>query len=152
VTGRRVLVTGAGGSIGSELAQQIMRFEPSSLILVDRAENPLFQIERDLAARTKRTLIARLLDVCDTDRIERLFATLRPEVVFHAAAYKHVPLMERHPCEAVLNNVFGMRTVADAAHRASTGSFVFVSTDKAVNPVSVMGATKRLGELYVQGM
>ena len=151
--GRRVLVTGAGGSIGSELCRQVVRFSPGALLLVDRAESALFQIERELHDRELATeLHGRVLDIRDAAGIERLFRTLRPEVVVHAAAHKHVPMMERHPAEAVHNNVIGTRIVGDAAHRHGASAFVFVSTDKAVNPTSVMGATKRLGELYVQGM
>ncbi len=153
LAGRRVLVTGAGGSIGSELAVQVARFDPALLALVDRTENALFLVERNLEARAPRCeLQARLLDVRDAAGVERLFSSLRPDVVFHAAAHKHVPLMERHAAEAAHNNVLGTRTVGDAAHRHGADAFVFISTDKAVNPTSVMGATKRLGELYVQGM
>lgn len=153
VQSRRVLVTGAGGSIGSELARQLLRYAPGILYLADRSENALFWIDRDLRERVpSATIETRLVDVRDGAGVARLFATARPDVVFHAAAHKHVPMMERHPSEAVLNNVLGTRTVGDAAHRANVETFVFISTDKAVNPTSVMGATKRLGELYVQGM
>ncbi len=153
VAGKRVLVTGAGGSIGSELARQLVRFGPRALVLAERSENALFMIERDLLARAPdMQVIPRVVDVRDEAAIARLFATQRPQVVFHAAAHKHVPMMERHPSEAVINNVLGTRTVGDAAHRAGCETFVFISTDKAVNPTSVMGATKRAGELYVQAM
>jgi len=153
VKGRRVLVTGAGGSIGSELARQLLRYAPSALVLAERSENALFLIERDLVERAPDLAIAaRVVDVRDEAAVARLFSVERPEIVFHAAAHKHVPMMERHPSEAVLNNVLGTRTVGDAAHRAGCRAFVFISTDKAVNPTSVMGATKRLGELYVQAM
>jgi FlaA1/EpsC-like NDP-sugar epimerase len=151
IRGRRVLVTGAGGSIGSELARQVARFGPSALALIDRSENALFLIERDLAERRPDCDVhARIADVQDRVLIQRLFDSFRPEAVFHAAAYKHVPMMERHPAEAVLNNVLGTRNVACAADRVGTERFVFISTDKAVNPSSVMGATKRIGELYTQ--
>ena len=153
IKGRHVLITGAGGSIGSELARQLLSLGPSSLTLVDRAENALFQVERDLLQRDPTFLVeSRIVDVRDAAAVERLFAAHRPNVVFHAAAHKHVPLMERHPAEAVLNNVVGTRVMADAAHGFGVESFVFISTDKAVHPSSVMGATKRLGEYYVRGM
>ncbi len=153
IAGRRVLVTGAGGSIGGELARQLLRFEPSSLWIVDRCENALFEIERKLLEGAHLgTIEPRIVDVRDREAVARLFAAARPDAVFHAAAHKHVPLMERHPAEAVLNNVLGTRVLSEAAHRSNVESFVFISTDKAVNPSSVMGATKRLGELYVQGM
>jgi len=148
---RRVLVTGAGGSIGSELCRQIVRYQPSKLVLVEQAENNLFEIERELSRRAPDlTLTARVADICDAARIRRIFAEHRPEVVFHAAAHKHVPMMERNPGEAIKNNILGTRTVADAAAAANTGKFVLVSTDKAVRPTGIMGCTKRVAEMYVQ--
>lgn len=147
--GRRVLITGAGGSIGSELARIAATFEPELLILMERAENALFEIDRRLA-RTGAARRAVLHDVVDEAATRRLIAELRPDVVFHAAAHKHVPLMEDHPAHAVTNNVFGTRAVADAAAAAGCSQFVLISTDKAVHPTSVMGATKRVAEQYVR--
>ncbi|MDQ7012417.1 MAG: polysaccharide biosynthesis protein [Planctomycetota bacterium] len=149
--GKRVLITGAGGSIGSELARIAADFAPEMLILMERSENALFEIDRQLA----RTGVARravLHDVVDAAGTRRLLAELRPDVVFHAAAHKHVPLMEDHPAHAVTNNVFGTKSVADAAAAAGCGHFVLISTDKAVNPTSVMGATKRVAEQYVRDL
>lgn len=148
--GRRVLVTGAGGSIGSEICRQALRFEPRAVILVERGETPLFFIHRELSDEYDEKLFPCVADVTDEDRMRAIFETYKPDVVVHAAAYKHVPLMEAHPTEAVLNNVQGTRVVADLAAEFEVGTFVLVSTDKAVNPTSVMGATKRVTELYVQ--
>lgn len=146
--GRRVLVTGAGGSIGSELCRQIAAFAPASLVMVDRYENGLFGVSGELAHLTgAMSLIG---DVTDAARLERIFTTHRPQVVLHAAAHKHVPLMERNPCEAVKNNVTGTRLVLDASVRAQVDRFVLISTDKAVRPLSVMGASKRVAERLVQ--
>jgi FlaA1/EpsC-like NDP-sugar epimerase len=154
LTGKRVLVTGAGGSIGSELCRQACRFGPAKLILLEQAENPLFDIHGELtrAGRPGCEIVPVIADVCDTKRVERIFADHRPEVVFHAAAHKHVPMMEWNPGEALKNNVFGTRKVADAADRHGTAAFVMISTDKAVNPTSIMGATKRVAEQYVQAL
>ena len=149
--GRGVLVTGAGGSIGSELCRQVARFSPSRLVLVERFENALFEIHRELlAAFPEVRLEPRVADVADPARMEQLFAAARPDVVFHAAAHKHVPMMEENPGEAVKNNVGGTRIVAELSDRFGVGQFVMVSTDKAVNPTSVMGATKRVAEILCQ--
>ncbi len=151
LTGRAVMVTGAGGSIGSELCRQVCRFRPKRLILVEQAENGLFHIERALRAEHPDIAItAHVADICDTKRLEAIFANERPKVVFHAAAHKHVPLMEANPGEAIKNNVFGTRKVADLSDRFGVEKFVMVSTDKAVNPTSVMGVSKRVAEIYVQ--
>jgi FlaA1/EpsC-like NDP-sugar epimerase len=151
--GKRVVVTGAGGSIGAELCRQIARFEPAVLALLEQAENPLFYIHRELAAdRPGLRAAPCIADVADARRVDDLFAALRPEVVFHAAAHKHVPMMEWNPGEAIKNNVFGTKVVADAADRVGAGAFVMISTDKAVNPTSIMGASKRVAELYVQAL
>jgi FlaA1/EpsC-like NDP-sugar epimerase len=150
LTGKRVLITGAGGSIGTELARIVASFNPEEVQLVERAENPLFEIDRQLGRRFPRINRRAILhDVVDTEATLRLLVDLKPNVIFHAAAHKHVPLMEDHPAHAVNNNLFGTKSIADAA-LAVAERFVMVSTDKAVNPTSVMGATKRLGELYVQ--
>ncbi|MFW5653023.1 MAG: polysaccharide biosynthesis protein [Planctomycetota bacterium] len=151
VTGKRVLITGAGGSIGSELARLVARFDPSALLLMDRSENALFEIDRQIARRhpdLKRR--AWLHDVAVAARTRAYCLAAKPQVIFHAAAHKHVPLMEDHPALAVVNNVFGTRAIADAALETGCEHFVMISTDKAVRPTSVMGATKRIAELYVQ--
>jgi FlaA1/EpsC-like NDP-sugar epimerase len=151
--GKRVLVTGAGGSIGAELCRQICRFDPKQLALVEQAENPLFYIHRELERVWPGVEIAPCIaDVADAKRIGDLFEQLKPEVVFHAAAHKHVPMMEWNPGEAIKNNVFGTKVVADAADECGAGAFVMISTDKAVNPTSIMGASKRVAELYVQAL
>jgi len=151
VRGRRVLVTGAGGSIGAELARQVARFGPATLVLLDHAENGLYFIERELgAAEPGVPLHAIVGDLCDPAGIEALFARHRPDLVLHAAAHKHVPLLEDAPREAVLNNVAGTRILVDAALAHGTQNFVLISTDKAVNPSSVMGASKRVCERLVQ--
>jgi O-antigen biosynthesis protein WbqV len=148
---KRVLVTGAGGSIGSEIARIVASFGPSLLVLMERSENALFEIDRTIAK--KFPAVARkavLHDVVDHDQTLRHLLALKPHVVFHAAAHKHVPLMEDHPSHAVTNNLFGTKAIADAALATGAERFVFISTDKAVEPSSTMGATKRLAELYVQ--
>ncbi|HEV2293143.1 MAG TPA: nucleoside-diphosphate sugar epimerase/dehydratase [Tepidisphaeraceae bacterium] len=153
LAGKVVLVTGAGGSIGSEICRQSMKFCPRRLVLVERAENALFEIDRELRQQWLGADIRPCVaDICDAVRIGEVFNTERPDVVFHAAAHKHVPMMELNPGEAVKNNVFGTKTVADAARAARCDAFVLVSTDKAVNPTNVMGATKRCAELYVQSL
>jgi FlaA1/EpsC-like NDP-sugar epimerase len=153
VAHRTVLVTGAGGSIGSELSRQLAQFKPAALLLVDRAENNLFFCEGALQQQFPQlNLQSFVADVTDVRRMAALFAQHRPAVVFHAAAHKHVPLMEQNPLEAVKNNVFGTKVVADLAHRHGADHFVLISTDKAVNPSSVMGATKRVAELYIQAL
>jgi len=153
LAGKSILVTGAGGSIGSEICRQAMKFCPRRLVLVERTENALFEIDRELRERWIGADIRPCLaDICDQERIASIFSEERPDVVFHCAAHKHVPLMEENPGEAVKNNVFGTRIVADAALEFNCHAFVMVSTDKAVNPTSVMGATKRCAELYVQSL
>jgi len=148
---KAVMVTGAGGSIGSELSRQIARYGPSRLLLVERAEGALFNIDRELRSAWPDVPIVPLLaDVGDRTRMRALFATHRPEIVAHAAAHKHVPMMESHPCEALKNNVLGTRVVAELAGSAGVECFILVSSDKAVRPTSVMGASKRITELLVQ--
>lgn len=153
LAGKRVMITGAGGSIGSEICRQAIRFCPQRLLLVERAENALFEIDRELRdgwmGADIRPYVA---DICDERRIHDIFTAERPHVVFHCAAHKHVPMMELNPGEAIKNNVFGTKTLADAALAAGCKAFVMVSTDKAVNPTSVMGAAKRVAELYVQSL
>ncbi len=151
IAGKRVLITGAGGSIGSEMCRQVARFAPARLILVEWSENNMFEIERELAGvASDIPRVAYIADIKDVVRIDAIFAAERPELVFHAAAHKHVPMMEFNVGEAIKNNVLGTRVVADAARRAGVARFVMISTDKAVNPTSVMGATKRIAELYIQ--
>lgn len=153
LTGRNVLVSGAAGSIGSEICRQVARFRPAKLILLDNAETPLFHFERELSARHPELALVPLIgDVGNRGKIESVFHEFLPDVVFHAAAYKHVPLMEYNPLEAVANNIGGTRVLADAADRFGVRDFVMISTDKAVNPTNVMGATKRVGEIYVQAL
>jgi FlaA1/EpsC-like NDP-sugar epimerase len=153
LNGKRVLVTGAGGSIGSEICRQVALFGPAKLILLEQAETPLYEIEKELIARFPEVRIMPLIaDVRDRDKIMLTFDEFVPEVVFHAAAYKHVPMMEYNPAQAVLNNVFGSRNIADAAHQYKVRNLVMISTDKAVNPTNVMGATKRAAEIYIQAL
>ncbi len=149
--GRRVLVTGAGGSIGSELARQVARFKPSLLLLLDRAEGALFEVDRELRQlRPELDIRPLICDVVDAPRIKTLLAQFRPEVILHAAAHKHVPMMECNPSEAIKNNVFGTKILGEAAGELGVESFVLISTDKAVRPSSVMGASKRIAELVIQ--
>ncbi|HUS46770.1 MAG TPA: nucleoside-diphosphate sugar epimerase/dehydratase, partial [Phycisphaerae bacterium] len=151
--GRRVLITGAGGSIGSEMCRQVCHYRPAELILVEQAENPLFEIQNELLAKHPDTpILAFICDIYDQNRVMQIWEQCRPEVVVHAAAHKHVPLMEHNPCEAVKNNVLGTKNVADASCRYGVAEFVLISTDKAVNPSSVMGASKRVAELYTQAL
>jgi FlaA1/EpsC-like NDP-sugar epimerase len=153
LSGKRVLVTGAGGSIGSEICRQIALFGPEKLILLDQAETPLYEIEKELSTRFPALRILPLVvDVRDRDLVIQAFEEFVPEVVFHAAAYKHVPMMEYNPSQSVLNNVFGSRNIADAAHQFKVRNLVMISTDKAVNPTNVMGATKRAAEIYIQAL
>lgn len=151
IAGRKVLITGAAGSIGSELARQISRFAPSLLILLDQDETGIFHIAREIKEKfSRRFTKIYIANIRDTQRITAIFQEHRPEIVFHAAAYKHVPLMEANPDEAVKNNVFGTLALGEAALEHGVQTFVFISTDKAVNPTSVMGATKRIGEMICQ--
>lgn len=153
VQGRTMLVTGAGGSIGSELCRQLCAFRPARLILVEQAENALFNIHRQLlAAHPEVELVPCIADICDKARLDAAFRREQPHAIFHAAAHKHVPMMEMNPGEAVKNNVFGTKTVADLADAHGVEKFVMISTDKAVNPTSVMGVSKRTAELYVQAL
>lgn len=153
LTGKRVLVTGAGGSIGSELCRQIAAFKPSNLIMVDIYENNIYEIQNELNRKkpeqNKAVIIA---SVRDKRRMEEIFNRYKPQVVFHAAAHKHVPLMEDSPSEAIKNNVKGTLNVSECADKYGVERFVLISTDKAVNPTNVMGASKRLCEMVVQGM
>ena len=153
IEGRVVLITGAAGSIGSELCRQIARFRPSSIVAFEIAESPLFHLERQLArAFPEICFHAEIGSIQDPARLKEVFDRHRPAVVYHAAAYKHVPLMESHIFEAIQNNVFGTLNVVDAAHEFGVAEFVMISSDKAVRPTSVMGATKRIAELLVRSL
>ena len=151
VGGKRVLVTGAGGSIGSELCRQLRRFSPAALYLLDHDESNLHRLQLELSGEalldTEEIILA---DIRDEKRIHRVFQDVAPQVVFHAAAHKHLPVLERHPCEGVKTNVRGTQVLLEAAQHVSTERFVLISTDKAADPVSMLGATKRLAEMLVQ--
>lgn len=153
LTGRRVLITGAAGSIGSEMVRQIAPYHPAEMILVDQAENPMHDIRLMMARKfsdvKNETVVA---SIADKDHMEKLFTEYRPEYVFHAAAYKHVPMMEDNPIQAVRNNIAGTRIIADLAVKYGTKKFVMISTDKAVNPTNVMGCSKRICEIYCQSL
>lgn len=151
ITGRTVLVTGAGGTIGSELSRQVAMFAPNRLILLGLDETSVFEIDHDMRERFPELAIVPVVaDLRDQARMERIFEKWHPQVVFHAAAHKHVPLMEDQPDEAIRNNVVALWQLADLCHRSHVETFVFISTDKAVNPTSVYGASKRIGELLVR--
>ncbi len=153
IKGKRVLVTGAAGSIGSEIVRQLLRFQPHTIILCDQAETPLHQLELELQEiNTQTACIPYLGDVTNEDRMQEMFAMYEPHYVYHAAAYKHVPMMELCPSEAILTNVMGTKIICDLSVRYHVDRFVMVSTDKAVNPTNVMGASKRLAECYVQSL
>jgi O-antigen biosynthesis protein WbqV len=152
VAGRRVLVTGAGGSIGSELCRQVASLGPGAMVLLDSSEYALWQIGLELAEGLAVGLSSVIADVRDRGRLREVFETHRPELVFHAAALKHVPMVEANPLEGLLTNAVGTRNLADAARAAGADAMVVISTDKAVNPSSLMGASKRLAEIYCQGL
>ncbi len=146
-----VLITGAAGSIGSELCRQVAKFKPSRLLLLDQDETGIFNISEELKDKFSKVDAKPLIaDIRETEKINQIFKEYQPQVVFHAAAYKHVPLMEINPDEAVKNNIFGTKKVAEAAIKSGVEKFIFISTDKAVNPTSIMGATKRIGEMICQ--
>ena len=153
LTGKTVLVSGAGGSIGSELCRQICSFNPRSLVILDYSENNLFDIDNELREAYPAIRIeTELADIKDRPRLQLVFSRSQPQVVFHAAAHKHVPMMEKHPAEAVKNNILGTRNIAEMADKFGTETFILISTDKAVNPTSVMGATKRIAEMLIQDL
>jgi FlaA1/EpsC-like NDP-sugar epimerase len=151
--GKRILITGAAGSIGSEIVKQVLQYQPAMVILCDQAESPLHElsllIEEEFPGVPAKIFIA---DIRNYNRMSKLFLDFRPEVVFHAAAYKHVPMMEENPTEAVLTNVLGTKNVADLALEFEVDKFVMISTDKAVNPSNIMGTTKRIAEIYIQSL
>jgi len=153
ITGKVILVTGASGSIGSEIVRQVARFHPKKLILIDQAETPLHYLELEWMNEFSNIEVEFILgDIINETRMAQIFNAERPDVVYHAAAYKHVPLMEANPVEAVLTNVKGTRIIADLSVSSEVKKFIMISTDKAVNPTSVMGATKRMAEIYVQSL
>lgn len=151
---KSIMVTGAAGSIGSEIVRQLIAYFPSKIILVDQSESGLFDLEYELVGRvpSNTEVVVKVADVSDLNRMSYIFRTHKPSIVFHAAAYKHVPLMEKNPYEAVKINILGTRILADLAAENGVDKFVLVSTDKAVNPTNVMGATKRFAEMYTQSM
>lgn len=148
-----VLITGGAGSIGSEMARQVVKFNPKKLILLDQSESALYDIELELGEKVKTKVVEVVIgDIRNTERMENLFRTFKPDVVYHAAAYKHVPMMENNPSEAVLTNVWGTKVIADLSVKYRVKEFVMVSTDKAVNPTNIMGASKRIAEIYTQAL
>lgn len=152
LSGEHVLITGGGGSIGSELARQVARIDPASIILVGKGENSIYEIEQELLQTTHITPITFVADVRDRDAMERIFEKHRPTVVYHAAAHKHVPLMQKNPSEAIHNNILGTLVTSELSVKYGVKKFILISTDKAVNPSSVMGATKRVCEMIVSGL
>ena len=148
-----ILITGAAGSIGSELARQCSRFGPKKIYLLDQSESPLHELDLEFSDKlVKPPYEVIMADVRNHDRMKNVFNTFKPQIVFHAAAYKHVPMMENNPSESILTNVLGTKTLADLSHEHKVERFVFVSTDKAVNPTNVMGASKRIAEIYIQSL
>ncbi|MHB8125743.1 MAG: polysaccharide biosynthesis protein [Desulfitobacteriaceae bacterium] len=153
VSGETVLITGAGGSIGSEICRQIYKFTPGRMVIIGQGENSIFEIEQEFRSQFQGLeLSTEILDIKDRDKVFLVFEKYRPGVVFHAAAHKHVPLMERNPEEALKNNIIGTQNLAEAADKVNVKTFVSISTDKAVNPTSIMGATKRTAEMIIQSL
>ena len=153
LTGRRVLITGAAGSIGSEMVRQVAQFKPAAMMLIDQAETPQHDIQLMMAKDYPEVPCEVVVtSICRRTRMDYIFDTFRPEYVFHAAAYKHVPMMEKNPSEAVMNNIYGTKVIADMSVKYGVKKFVMISTDKAVNPTNVMGCSKRICEIYVQSL
>lgn len=150
---KTVLITGAAGSIGSELVRQIIAFAPQKIILLDQAESPLYEMEMELFDKYKQQSYEVIIgDIRNQERMDNVFRTLKPQIVFHAAAYKHVPMMENNPSESILTNILGTKNLADLSVKYHVEKFVMISTDKAVNPTNVMGASKRIAEIYIQSL
>ncbi|MCX6273461.1 MAG: nucleoside-diphosphate sugar epimerase/dehydratase, partial [Bacteroidetes bacterium] len=153
LVGKSIMITGASGSIGSELVRQICNFQPKQMILIDQAESPLYHLELECTEKSLFTRMEFLVaDICDEVRMRKIFDNFHPEIIYHAAAYKHVPMMEGNPTEAVRTNVEGTRILADLAIEHNAEKFIMISSDKAVNPTNVMGATKRIAEIYTQSL
>ena len=151
--GKNILITGAAGSIGSEIVRQVVNYSPMCVILIDQAETPLYEIDLEVKERFNFTNFETILaDITNKDRMDKIFEITKPDIVYHAAAYKHVPMMENNPTEAIRNNVIGTKVLADLADKHNVKKFVMVSTDKAVNPTGIMGATKRIAEMYTQSL
>ncbi len=152
IKGKRICITGAAGSIGSELVRQVASYSPERIILIDQAESPLYEIEREIKGLSSVKVIPYLADITNIHRITSIFEENKPEIIYHAAAYKHVPLMEGNPSEAIHCNILGTKNLADLAVKFKVRKFVMISTDKAVNPTNVMGCSKRIAEVYVQAL
>ncbi len=155
ITGKTILVTGAGGSIGSEICRQVIQFNPKKLVLLGHGENSIYLIDRELKINFKDNIteiVPVIADIQDREKMFEIMNEVKPDIVYHAAAHKHVPLMEYNPKEAVKNNIYGTKNTAEAAKAAKVKNFVMVSTDKANNPPNVMGATKRISEMIVTGL
>jgi FlaA1/EpsC-like NDP-sugar epimerase len=150
IEGKRIVVTGAGGSIGTELCRQLLRMCPDTLIMLERHEHSIYTLQRDLERDAHSRLVSKITDVTDRQAVRQIFTEYMPQIVFHAAAHKHVPLMEQNPCEAIKNNIGGTRVLAEEAASSAVERFILISTDKAVNPSSIMGASKRVAELLIQ--
>lgn len=153
IQGKNVIVTGAAGSIGSEIVRQIIKFEPKLLILIDQAESPLYDLELEIIEKLKFTnFVPIIADIIDEIRMNKIFESFSPDIIFHAAAYKHVPMMEDNPYEAIKTNVGGTKILADLCIKYKVERFIMISTDKAVNPTNIMGASKRITEIYIQAL
>jgi FlaA1/EpsC-like NDP-sugar epimerase len=151
--GKTVLITGAAGSIGSEIVRQVLEFNPKKIIILDQAETPLHSLSLEILSKDKDVVIRNVItDIRNLSSLEKVFKNFHPQVVYHAAAYKHVPLMEENPSQAIFTNVMGTKNLADLSQKFGVEHFVMISTDKAVNPSSVMGASKRIAEMYVQSL